>query len=298
MNDDVRQPNESDNRNQPPPQVPPVDLHRRYQEQQTAQTPSATPAPAPTPQADQVTPPVQPAPQPAPVQPPVPPQPVPPAPAPVQPPPLAPVEQPTPAAAVPPSDVHPHIDHSLRTIKVGLLVLIGLFAVASLFFLSQTVMRPSTKSTPQPTQTTNKSTGQAGQSNPVSCLSQTGPDVTTTSQSFVNMDGTQCTYRSGPTEETLILNGKLSGRNTEGTGMSVTINVNGKPCNGGESLNYSRTFTPMFSNCAYVVPANSAVAIQWQFLSPFGGSAAVIRSNKNIAPSITGVAIPKTDNQP
>ncbi|MDZ4247837.1 MAG: hypothetical protein U1D32_00985, partial [Patescibacteria group bacterium] len=141
-----------------------------------------------------------------------------------------------------------------------------------------------------------------GQSRSVSCLSQTGPDATTTSRAFVDIPGTGCTYKTGSTAETLVLSGKLTGRNTEGTGMSVTLNVNGRDCNGGEALSYARTYTPLYSNCTFVVPADANVAIKWRFLSPFGGTAAVLRSSRNIAPSITGVALPNTtdsgSNQP
>lgn len=127
----------------------------------------------------------------------------------------------------------------------------------------------------------------------VSCTSETGPDATTTSQKFVDIEGTNCTYRSGPNPETLVLSGKLTGRNTDGTGMSVTINVNDKDCTGGETLNYSKNWTPMFSSCTFNVSANSVVKIKWRFLSPFSGTAAVLRSSTNIAPFITGVAVPR-----
>lgn len=265
---DIRQPNGQEPPRQPEapkPQVPAVDLHRRYHEQEAARTASSTPNVAATQTA---------------------------VPAPAPPPPVS--QEPLPQAHEP----HHAVDHSLRSIKIGLLVLTLLLAAATVFFISQTLNRPSdkTSSAPSPTETSNQSSG-AGQTNPISCLSETGPDLTTTSQAFVDVEGTNCSYKSGPTQETLVLNGKLSGRNTEGTGMSVTISVNGKDCNGGEALNYSRTYTPMFSNCVYVVPANSSVAIKWRFLSPFGGNAAVIRSNKNIAPFISGVAIPKTDSR-
>lgn len=242
----------------PRPPMPSVDLHRRYHEHQAARTASSTPHV----EATQTT--------------------APPAPAP---PPLAPPE------------VHPAVDHSLRSIKVGLIVLIILFAGATIFFISQTIMRPAATPDASPSPEQNIENTSTSGVNPISCLSQTGPDLTTQSQSFVDMEGTECTYKTGPTEETLVLSGKLSGRNTEGTGMSATISVNGKDCNGGESLNYARTYTPMLSNCVFVVPANSTAAIKWRFLSPFGGTAAVLRSNKNIAPFISGVGIPKADSR-
>lgn len=209
-----------------------------------------------------------------------------------------PVPEPVPPA-VPAGELSP-IHRSLRLITVALVVLaiLGLLGAA---YVGLRLLEPksgtqggtssssggSSTSYPAPAGQTSTSQG-----NTVSCLSQTGPDATTTSQSFVDIEGTQCTYKSGPEDETLILNGKLTGRNTEGTGMSVTINVNGKDCNGGESLNYSRTYTPMLSTCSFDVKANSLVTIKWRFLSPFGGTAAVLRSSKNIAPSINGVAVP------
>ncbi len=211
---------------------------------------------------------------------------------------------PEPAAPAPLPQTDEHLHHllagSLRTIKFGLLALVVILAAATGFFLSQTAHPGTTKTTNPKTPTAppgslsvNGAAG--GYAKSVNCFGQTGPDASTDKQTFRDIDGTDCSYQTGTTKETLVLTGKLTGRNTEGTGMSVNINVNGKLCNGGESLNYARTYTPMISNCVFEVPANSSVAIKWQFLSPFGGSAAVLRSSKNIAPSITGVAIPKTD---
>ena len=187
---------------------------------------------------------------------------------------------------------------SLRTLKYGLLVLFVVLAAIAFFFISQTTSQPDTSTPRAPvnapgSQSVNQAEG--GYAKSVSCIGTTGTDASTDSQSFQDVEGTECNYRTGDSAETLVLNGKLTGRNTEGTGMSATINVNGKVCAGGETLNYARTFTPMVSNCVFDVPANSSVAIRWQFLSPFGGSASVLRSSKNIAPSITGVAIPKTE---
>lgn len=197
------------------------------------------------------------------------------------------------------TELHTLVRNHLKKLNRYILVLLViLFIGAAYFIISPALRKPAAEPAAQPTGAPESTQDRAGGTNFVSCLSQTGPDATTTSSSFVDIDGTQCTYHSGPTAETLILNGKLTGRNTEGTGMSVNIAVNGKECNGGETLNYARTYTPMFSNCVFVVPANSAVQIKWRFLSPFGGTAAVLRSNKNIAPSITGVAIPKTDSSP
>lgn len=194
----------------------------------------------------------------------------------------------------------------LRTIKRAVLLLLGLAVLAAAYFAYQ-ALKPQGGSQPQPSSSGGGTaypapaadTGEPGPGagNTVSCISTTGPDATTASQQFVDIEGTECSYRSGPTEETLVLNGKLTGRNTEGTGMAVTINVNGKDCSGGETLNYSRTYTPMVSNCVFNVPANASVAIKWRFLSPFGGTAAVLRSSKNIAPSITGVAIPRSTDR-
>jgi hypothetical protein len=217
--------------------------------------------------------------------------------------PSAPPEQPPPpppeAPAPPTTPIHHEVRQTLHVVRlIGILLILAVVAAGAFFYLA--TRRPNapgtvpgqpgatSSSTPSPSVASNKS-------NSVSCISQTGPDATTASQTFVDIDGTQCTYRSGPTSETLILAGKLTGRNTEGTGMSVNINVNGKDCSGGESLNYARTYTPMFSNCVFVVPANSAVTIKWRFLSPFGGTASVLRSNKNIAPSVSGVAIPRLE---
>lgn len=224
------------------------------------------------------------------------------------------------------------IHRSLRTNKWVIIALLALALLAGLYFLgSRWLDRESGTSpssgtaTPAQTTGTGKSPGSSsgsgagagsastqngkypapssdtlgiGQLRSVSCLSQTGPDATTTSRSFVDISGTSCVYKTGPTDETLVLNGKLTGRNTEGTGLSVTLNVNGRDCNGGEALSYARTYTPMYSNCTFVVPANSNVTIKWRFLSPFGGTAAVLRSSRNIAPSVTGVALPNTSDQP
>ena len=186
------------------------------------------------------------------------------------------------------------IHGTLRTIKyvVITLLVVGVISLIALGGQFLTSDKPSPETTPEAGNGASVESSVAGP-NSISCVGTTGPDATTTSQSFVNIEGTDCTYRSGPSPETLVISGKLTGRNTEGTGMSVTINVNGKDCTGGETLNYSRAYTPMVSNCTFDVPANSSVAIRWRFLSPFGGSAAVLRSSKNIAPSITGVAIPK-----
>ena len=140
--------------------------------------------------------------------------------------------QPSPSAT---PEVHPAVTQSLRSIKLGLLVLLALCAVIVGFFIWQTSRQagsPAPSPSPTATQPTGNQIGTGGPS-AISCLSQTGPDVTTTSQSFVDMEGTECIYQTGPTEETLVLNGKLTGRNTEGTGMSVTLSVNGKECNGG-----------------------------------------------------------------
>ena len=198
------------------------------------------------------------------------------------------------------------IHRSLRTIKwivaailvLGLLT--GLYLLGTRFLLP--LGSPAAPATPAPAsnQTDYPSPvgGSAGQTRSISCLSETGPDATTTSRKFVDVPGTECIHKTGPTSETLVLNGKLTGRNTEGTGMSVTLSVNGKDCNGGEALSYARTYTPFYSNCTFIVPANSAVGIKWRFLSPFGGTAAVLRSSKNIAPSITGVALPDESDQP
>ena len=231
--------------------------------------------------------PVQPAPAPAPVPPTAPAQPP-------QAPPQAP-PQPQPA----PDSGHHALVHSIRTVKFGLGALFVVLAAIAVFFITQTTNQQPDTSTPRAevdapgSQSINQAEG--GYAKPVSCVGTTGTDASTDSQSFQDVEGTECNYRTGTTAETLVLNGKLTGRNTEGTGMSVTINVNGKVCAGGESLNYARTFTPMVSNCVFDVPPNSSVAIRWQFLSPFGGSASVLRSSRNIAPSITGIAIPKVE---
>ena len=197
------------------------------------------------------------------------------------------------------------IHRSLRTIKRVVVAILALALLAGLYFLGGRMLddKPLTPGSSDPTPTQQASdyptpVGDASQARSVSCLSETGPDVTTTSRKFVGVAGTECIHRTGSTAETLILSGKLTGRNTEGTGMSVTINVNGKDCNGGETLSYARVYTPLYSNCTFVVPANSAVGIKWRFLSPFGGTAAVLRTSKNIAPSISGVAIPNVPNQP
>lgn len=269
---DIRPNGVPEPRPQQPRQFPDVNLHPDY----AGHVPAAAPQPAPAP---------APAPQPAPEPPPAP---------------------------TPREDEHVHhsLAHSLRTIKFGLLTLTGILAIGTFLFLWQGGNRPATSNRPASSGSSSTQNSQnsgqgatnapsgasaSNQSHPVSCLGQTGTDASTDAKTFTDIEGTQCTYRSSSTPETLVLNGKLTGRNTEGTGMSVTINVNGKVCNGGESLNYARTYTPMTSNCVFDVPANSSVAIKWQFLSPFGGSASVLRSSKNIAPSITGVAIPKLE---
>jgi hypothetical protein len=176
--------------------------------------------------------------------------------------------------------------------------LVTILSLAVFFFFSQSQHQaPNNKPATTNNQSANNapSAGNAAAPHSISCIGATGTDASTDSKTFTDVEGTECTYRTGELPETLVLNGKLTGRNTEGTGMSVTINVNGKVCAGGETLNYARTFTPMTSNCVFDVPANSSVAIKWQFLSPFGGSASVLRSSKNIAPSIVGTAIPKSE---
>lgn len=248
------------------------------------------PAPAPAP------PPVPPAaPQPAPVAP-QPEPPIPPQPQAVNPSPAA-----TTAAPLPQQDEHHHtLAQSLRTIKFGLVALIAILALAVVYFVIQGSPTASDRSSGGSNQSGGSTSNAPSPASPtsirsVSCTGTTGTDASTDSKSFTDVEGTECSYRTGELPETLVLSGKLTGRNTEGTGMAATINVNGKVCAGGESLNYARTFTPMTSNCVFDVPANSAVAIKWQFLSPFGGSASVLRSSKNIAPSIVGTAIPKTE---
>lgn len=183
-------------------------------------------------------------------------------------------------------------------------IVIAVAAVSLLvgaFFAGQQ-LRPKQEASapaPVPTEVTSPGTGGANQSaqRTVSCTSTSGPDSTTTSQQFTDVEGTNCSYRSGSTAETLVLQGKLTGRNTSGTGMSVTLNVNGKDCQGGESLNYSASWSSMTSLCTFNVPANSAVAIKWRFLSPFGGTASILRSSANIAPYVNGVAIPQSGSQ-
>lgn len=198
-----------------------------------------------------------------------------------------------------PSDA---IHRTLRTIKWVVLAILLLAVIAGGYFVGSRLLErqaagPGDAPSPSPSgaQTDYPSPadqGSNGQARSISCLSETGPDATTTSRKFTDIPGTECVHRTGPTRETLVLNGKLTGRNTEGTGMSVTLNVNDKDCNGGETLSYARTYTPLYANCTFVVPPNTSVGIKWRFLSPFGGTAAILRSSKNIAPSINGVALP------
>lgn len=190
--------------------------------------------------------------------------------------------------------------HSLIVLKVvGLLFGIVLLVVGG-YLGGQQVTKRGTSGEPTsnvvPTDSPDpKASGKpaAPKQQTVSCTSQTGPDATTTSQQFVDIEGTNCSYRSSSLPETLLLSGKLTGRNTGGTGMSVTLNVNGKDCQGGEALNYSTTWVPMTSFCTFSVPANSAITIKWRFLSPFGGTASVLRSSANIAPYINGLGVPQ-----
>lgn len=215
-------------------------------------------------------------------------------------------EKPPVHPAASPEHANDAIHRTLRTIKWVVLAILVLAIVAGAYFVGKPLLErrtaPGQALSPSPTSVEQSNypapAGGSSQARSVSCLSETGPDVTTASRTFVDIAGTECVHRTGPTQETLILNGKLTGRNTEGTGMSVTLNVNGKDCNGGEALSYARTYTPMYSNCTFVVPANSSVGIKWRFLSPFGGTAAILRSSKNIAPSINGVALPKESDQP
>lgn len=199
------------------------------------------------------------------------------------------------------------IHRTLRTIKWVVVAILVLAVVAGLYFVGSRLLErrggPSEAPAPSPTgvgQTDypSPSGGSPDVARSVSCLAETGPDATTTSRTFADVPGTECTHRTGSAPETLVLSGKLTARNTEGTGVSVTLNVNGKDCNGGEALSYARTYTPLYSNCTFVVPANSAVGIKWRFLSPFGGTAAVLRSSRNIAPSVNGVALPNASDQP
>lgn len=263
---------------QAPPPLPPVNPVQ----------PVGTPVP-PQPQ------PVQPAPQP--VQPVPPPPPEPPATPPVAPSPVPPVQTPERVPEPVPGAVHHELRRTLRAFRrLGILLALLVLGAAVWFGLHLAQQKPIVIPVPGATTTPDATVNPdlpVDRPNTISCLSQTGPDNTTESQQFVPVEGTDCTYRSGPSEETLVLSGKLTGRNVDGTGMSVTINVNGKDCNGGESLNYARNWTPMYSNCVFVVPANSAVLIRWRFLSPFGSSAAVLRSSKNIAPHISGVSVPR-----
>jgi hypothetical protein len=223
-------------------------------------------------------------------------------------PPPPPPPDPRPQAAAPAPDPSDSLHGTLRTIKWGVIAILILAVVTGAYFLGKGLLgqedgKPKAVPSAGPTSVEETdypapSGGDTGQARSVSCLAETGPDATTTSRSFADVPGTECTHRTGPTKETLVLSGKLTGRNTEGTGMSVTLSVNGKDCNGGEALSYARTYTPLYSNCTFTVPANSAVGIKWRYLSPFGGTAAVLRSSRNIAPSINGVAIPNVSDQP
>ncbi|MDP4000103.1 MAG: hypothetical protein Q8Q11_01590, partial [bacterium] len=100
-------------------------------------------------------------------------------------------------------------------------------------------------------------------------------------------------YRSGKSDEVLLLNGRLMAKGSDpdkGIGVRIVAVIDGKEKVCGESFEYGTDWSTIAVPCSIEIPAGKDVIIKWQVRSEEGGTAFVFRKSATTAPYVNGFA--------